>query len=68
MNLLYPRLPKLQAEELAAQRAVLSIEELIELSRNLVHPNVWFAPTGGAEITEDRLIELQAIIRETASQ
>lgn len=68
MLLLYPRLPKLMALELAVQRAELSVKALVELSTNLQHPSIQFAPSGGTRVTEEMLRELQTNLREIASR
>jgi hypothetical protein len=66
MNYLYPRLPKLKAVELATERSTLPIDILVELSENLDHPNLGYAP-GGTRISEAELRNIQFSIRHTAS-
>lgn len=63
---LYPRLRLFAASELARTRARMPLNELRTASRDLKHPAVWFAPTGGNRVSEEKLRDLQARIRERA--
>ncbi|GAB4523345.1 MAG: hypothetical protein OHK0046_36920 [Anaerolineae bacterium] len=67
MYYLYPRIPKPYAVQLADHRANLPIQALIDLSENIDHPNLRFAPTGGTRIDEIGLRNLQMLIRQTAA-
>lgn len=65
--LLFPRLPRAVATQLAEQRAGLAIAELHELAE-LSHPSAAYAPTGGARISEDALGELATFVRSLAGE
>jgi hypothetical protein len=65
--LLYPRLPRKVAEELAEARAGLPVTELIVLS-DITHPAAIYAPTGGSRVEADRLKRLRTDIRNAATE
>lgn len=67
MYLLYPRLPLPVAEAVVLNRAVKSIEELLEES-DIFHESVQFAPTGGNKVDENELRNLQRSVRECAEK
>jgi hypothetical protein len=67
MYLLYPRLPLPVAEAVVLNRAVKSVEELLEES-DIFHESVQFAPTGGNKVDENELRNLQRSVRECAEK
>jgi hypothetical protein len=67
MYLLYPRLPLPAAVELVKGRSNLPLDELIDLSRDIHHPDIQFAPTGGRKADPDTILyPLQREIRKCA--
>lgn len=65
--MLYPRLRTVEARPLIELALTASLEEL-ELDRPVFPRGVVWAPTGGERVSEGRLIELRALLRETAQR
>lgn len=68
MYRLYPRISKPTASRLATDRAKLDVIQLITLSEDFTHPEVWFAPTGGNRVDNTELAHLQQSTRNLAGE
>lgn len=67
MYFLYPRLPLPAAVELVKERAGLSLDDLRDMSRDIHHPDIQYAPTGGRKVDRDTVLyPLQEKIRKCA--
>lgn len=67
MYFLYPKLPLPAANELIRERSTMSLDDLIEISKDIHHADIQYAATGGRKADRNNVLyPLQKSIRDSA--